>query len=131
MAQRIGIDTGGTFTDFVLVDAESGEMRTAKVPSTPSEPRRAVENGLRKLADGGAFDVERLVVGSTVATNSVIERRGPRLFFVTNEGFTDVPSRAVFSHDGQRAFVGDFTGKVRVWALKDNRPVGELTTNPE
>lgn len=47
------------------------------------------------------------------------------------DGFTDVPSKAVFSHDGDRVFVGDFTGKVRAWALKDNKPVGELTTNPD
>lgn len=46
------------------------------------------------------------------------------------EGFTDIPSRAVFSNDGERVFVGDFTGKIRVWALKGNQPVGELTTNP-
>lgn len=50
------------------------------------------------------------------------------------EGFTDIPLRAVFSHDGGRVFVGDFTGKVRVWTMKDNmkdnKPVGELTTNP-
>ena len=41
------------------------------------------------------------------------------------------PSRVVFSHDGERVFVGDFTGKVRVWDLKDKKPAGELTTNPE
>jgi mono/diheme cytochrome c family protein len=47
------------------------------------------------------------------------------------EGFTDVPSKVVFSHDGGRVFAGDFTGKVRVWSAKDAKPVGELTTNPE
>jgi WD40 repeat protein len=48
------------------------------------------------------------------------------------EGFTDLPSRVVFSHDGLRVFVGDFTGKVRVWAVKDpKQPIGELTTNPD
>lgn len=47
------------------------------------------------------------------------------------DGFTDLPSRAVFSHDGGRVFVGDFTGKVRVWGVKDGKPVGELTTNPD
>ena len=48
------------------------------------------------------------------------------------EGFTDLPSKAIFSHDGERIFVGDFTGKVRVWNAKDSKaPVGELTTNPE
>jgi WD40 repeat protein len=47
------------------------------------------------------------------------------------DGFTDVPSRVAFAHDGERVFVGDFTGKVRVWTTKDTKPVGELTTNPE
>mgnify|MGYP000729719834 CR=1 FL=1 len=47
------------------------------------------------------------------------------------EGFTDLPSRATFSHDGERAIVGDFTGKVRCWSLKDKHLVGELTTNPD
>jgi WD40 repeat protein len=47
------------------------------------------------------------------------------------DGFTDVPSKAAFAHDGQRVFVGDFTGKIRVWNLKDNKPAGELTTNPD
>jgi len=47
------------------------------------------------------------------------------------EGFKDLPSKAVFSHDGDRLFVGDFTGKVKVWNLKDKEPIGELTTNPE
>lgn len=47
------------------------------------------------------------------------------------EGFTDLPSRAVFSHDGERVFVGDFTGKVRCWNLKDKAPIGELSTNPD
>jgi WD40 repeat protein len=46
-------------------------------------------------------------------------------------GFTDLPSRVVFSHDSQRVFAGDFTGKVRAWNLKDNQPAGELSTNPE
>jgi WD40 repeat protein len=46
------------------------------------------------------------------------------------EGFTDVPLRAVFSHDGERAFVGDFTGTIHVWTVKDGKAVGELTTNP-
>ena len=46
------------------------------------------------------------------------------------DGFTDIPLRAVFSHDAARVFVGDFTGKIRVWTMKDNQPAGELTTNP-
>lgn len=47
------------------------------------------------------------------------------------EGFTDLPSKSVFSHDGHRLFAGDFTGAIRVWDLKTNQPIGELSTNPE
>jgi WD40 repeat protein len=45
--------------------------------------------------------------------------------------FTDLPSRIVFSHDGERVFAGDFTGKIRVWDVKAKKQVGELTTNPD
>jgi WD40 repeat protein len=47
------------------------------------------------------------------------------------DGFTDLPSRVAFSHDGARVFAGDFTGKVRAWDLKEKKPAGELTTNPD
>jgi WD40 repeat protein len=47
------------------------------------------------------------------------------------DGFADLPTRVAFAHDGERLFVGDFTGKVRVWSVKDNKPIGDLTTNPE
>jgi len=47
------------------------------------------------------------------------------------EGFTDLPSRVTFSHDSERAFVGDYTGKVRVWNMKDKQLLGELSTNPD
>jgi WD40 repeat protein len=46
------------------------------------------------------------------------------------DGFTDIPSGAILTHDGERAFVGDFTGKIRVWNVKDKKQIGELTTNP-
>jgi N-methylhydantoinase A len=89
--QRIGIDTGGTFSDFVLLDGDGRVLRRAKVPSQPSDPARAVAAGLAELAAHGPLEVDQVVVGTTVATNAVIERRGPRVLFVTNEGFTDVP----------------------------------------
>jgi N-methylhydantoinase A len=85
---RLGIDTGGTFTDFVLVDESTGETRTAKVPSTPDDPSQAIAAGLTELALDG---VRQLIVGTTIATNSVIQRNGPRVLYVTNRGFEDVP----------------------------------------
>ncbi len=89
MMARIGIDTGGTFTDFVLFDEDGGTFRVAKVPSTPDDPSRAIHAGLQELL--GPDGAHQVVVGTTVATNAVIERRGPEVLFLTNEGFEDVP----------------------------------------
>jgi N-methylhydantoinase A len=89
MTIRIGIDTGGTFTDFVLFDDESGTFRTTKVPSTPDDPSLAIRRGLAQLE--GAGDASRAVVGTTVGTNAIIQRQGPTVHFVTNATFQDVP----------------------------------------
>jgi N-methylhydantoinase A len=80
----VAIDTGGTFTDLVLADAHG--VRCAKVPSTPDDPARAILAGLEQLGARGA----RVVHGTTVGTNAVLERRGARTGFVTNEGFRDL-----------------------------------------
>ncbi len=86
MTVRIGIDTGGTFTDFVLLDR--GEIRVHKVRSTPHDPSQAIVSGLRELVGAnGSLDV---VHGSTVATNAVLERKGGRIALVTTRGFEDV-----------------------------------------
>lgn len=84
----IGIDAGGTFTDLVALDSETGELRVAKVSSTPASPVEAVLEALEKAAVGGA--VRRLVHGTTVATNAILERRGARLCLLATEGFEDV-----------------------------------------
>jgi len=85
----LGIDTGGTFTDFVLVDEERRAVTTAKVPSTPGDPAAAIAAGLTRLQ--GIERVDRVVIGTTVGTNAVLERRGPTVLYVTNRGFEDVP----------------------------------------
>ncbi|MDX1492598.1 MAG: hydantoinase/oxoprolinase family protein [Longimicrobiales bacterium] len=82
----LAVDTGGTFTDLVLLDG--GDIRTLKVPSTPDDPARAVLEGIREIL---SYDPDFLLLhGSTVATNALLERRGARVFLVTNEGFEDV-----------------------------------------
>jgi len=82
----IGIDTGGTFTDFVLVN-DAG-MRSCKVLSTPDNPARAILHGLRQL---GAIDRNcQIVHGTTVGTNAILEGKGARVAFVTNKGFADL-----------------------------------------
>lgn len=83
---RIGIDTGGTFTDFVRLDDHG--ISVHKVRSTPSDPSLAILSGLAELAAGDA--VGEIVHGTTVATNAVLERRVARVALVTTKGFEDV-----------------------------------------
>ncbi|MBX6386590.1 MAG: hydantoinase/oxoprolinase family protein [Microbispora sp.] len=90
---RIGVDTGGTFTDVVLVDEESGRIITTKTPSTPANPADGFMAGVHKVleahAGSRALDaVSALVHGTTVATNQLLEDRGTsHLGFITTEGF--------------------------------------------
>jgi N-methylhydantoinase A len=84
---RIGIDIGGTFTDFVLFDETLGSMRTYKIPSTPSNPADAVLTGLDVLEPGLH---PYIIHGSTVATNALLERKGARTALITTKGFRDV-----------------------------------------
>lgn len=90
MALRIGIDTGGTFTDLVGFDPESARFVYAKQPSTPDRPSTALTAVLSDPEVGDAA-IERIVVGTTVATNAVLRRAGARVIFVTTAGFEDVP----------------------------------------
>jgi N-methylhydantoinase A len=84
----VGIDTGGTFTDVVLVEGDS--IRIHKVPSTPDDPSRAVIQGLREVLGDAALATTRVIHGSTVATNALLERKGARVALVTTAGFEDV-----------------------------------------
>jgi N-methylhydantoinase A len=86
----LGVDTGGTFTDFLLFDEQSGDLALHKVLSTPDAPERAILQG---IADLGIDTRELLLVhGSTVATNAVLEGKGVRTAYVTNKGLADVLS---------------------------------------
>lgn len=81
-----GIDTGGTFTDVVLL--EGGKLRHCKVLSTPDDPSRAIYEGLDRLgvADTGI----KVIHGTTVGTNAVLEGKGARVAYISSEGFADV-----------------------------------------
>ncbi|MEP6569816.1 MAG: hydantoinase/oxoprolinase family protein [Acidobacteriota bacterium] len=87
---RVGVDTGGTFTDFVF--AASGQLEVFKLPSTPSDPSRAIAAGLKTISKTTGVAVQNLEVvhGTTVGTNALLERRGARTALVTTRGFEDV-----------------------------------------
>src|SRR3954467_10593093 len=90
---RIGVDTGGTFTDVVAVDEETGATSTTKTPSTPADPAEGFLTGGRKVLDqlglpGAA--VTAVSHGTTVATNQLLEGKLDRIGFVTTEGYESV-----------------------------------------
>jgi N-methylhydantoinase A len=89
----LGIDIGGTFTDFALFDTETSELLGLKVPSTPHEFAEAVRAGLARLADEHGVDLREIgtvVHGTTIAVNTLIQRTGARLGLLVTEGFRDV-----------------------------------------
>src|SRR5690606_25724796 len=88
MAWVVGCDTGGTFTDLVALSGE-GEMRIAKVPSTPPDFHKGVLAGLEQLGLD-PDEVQLLFHGTTVTTNAVVQKKGARTALVTTAGFRDV-----------------------------------------
>lgn len=90
---RLGIDVGGTFTDLVLIDDQSGQIHYTKTLTTPGSLADGVLTGIEKiLAESGARmqDVDYLVHGTTIGTNALIERKGARVGLITTAGFRDV-----------------------------------------
>src|SRR5262245_55309981 len=82
---RIGVDTGGTFTDFVVI--RDGKIEMFKELSTPRQPDDAIMQGLERIESSS---VKEVIHGSTVATNALLERKGARTALLTTEGFEDV-----------------------------------------
>ncbi|WP_206607899.1 hydantoinase/oxoprolinase family protein [Ferruginivarius sediminum] len=85
----VGVDVGGTFTDFILLDGESGTWRTAKVPTTVGDLSDGFLQGLREL-DVAPSAIDWLVHGTTAGTNAVLERKGAVCGLITTAGFRDV-----------------------------------------
>ena len=89
----VGVDIGGTFTDFMLYDTESGAVHVHKVPCTPREPERAMVSGLAELCTAAGMtpaEVSGVFHGTTVATNAVLEHEGAVAGMITTRGFRDI-----------------------------------------
>jgi N-methylhydantoinase A len=108
---RIGIDTGGTFTDVVALDEETGELTVTKTPSTPHDPAVGFMTGLRKVLDG-TDSVSAVSHGTTVATNKLLEGKVSGLGFVTTEGYE-------FMLEIARQSVPDGYGNSYFWVKPD------------
>ena len=85
----VGIDVGGTFTDFVSYDPQTKAVEVWKNPSTPKDPNDGILTGLGKFENPG--DINNIRLGTTVATNAILERKGATVGYVTTNGFKDIP----------------------------------------
>lgn len=93
MGYMIGVDVGGTFTDFSVFNLETGELFHYKDSSTPGDPSRAIVKGVKDVLEikkAQARDVVYLAHGTTVGTNALIEKKGARVGLITTEGFKDL-----------------------------------------
>ena len=92
-AYAVAVDIGGTFTDISLLDRASGTVWRAKTPSVPSDPSQAFMTGVNMVLEDagiGAADLDRVLHGTTVATNMILENKGARTALVTTRGFRHV-----------------------------------------
>jgi len=90
---RLGCDIGGTFTDFVLVNDDTGEFQINKCLTTPGDPSDAVEAGIREMLETTPDfmpQIEEIIHGTTLVINAIIERKGARTGLITTRGFRDV-----------------------------------------
>jgi len=93
MGWRVGVDSGGTFTDICLFEEETGRIEVWKVPSTPQDPSVAITSGVEEAIarlGAGLADISYFGHGTTVATNALIQRRGVRTGLITTDGFRDL-----------------------------------------
>jgi N-methylhydantoinase A len=93
MRYRLGVDVGGTFTDVLLIDEDSGTSFRAKTPSTPTDQSVGVLNGIEKVCSEAGTTLEEIgqvLHGTTVATNAILEGKGARVGLVTTQGFRQV-----------------------------------------
>ena len=93
MSYRLGVDVGGTFTDLLLVNEKSGQTWSAKVPSTPADQSIGVLNGILKVCERAGIDpkqIDHVMHGTTVATNTVLTGTGARVGLVTTKGYKQV-----------------------------------------
>ena len=90
--KTVAVDTGGTFTDLVVMDQETGEIETLKVPSTPADPSRSIIDGVMEMFQGseGLAGVGALSHGTTVGTNLLVQGKGAKVGLLVTQGFSGI-----------------------------------------
>ena len=116
LSYRLGVDVGGTFTDLLLINEQTGETYSAKVPSTPKDSSVGVLNGVARICAKNSIDpklITHVMHGTTVATNTVLTSSGARVGLVTTRGYRQVLQMA-------RSFV---PGGLGGWVIYNKRPL--------
>ena len=93
MSYRLGVDVGGTFTDLLLVNEKTGALHTAKVPSTPEDSSIGVFNGINRVCANAGVDpsqINTVMHGTTVATNTILTGTGAKVGLITTKGYRQV-----------------------------------------
>ena len=93
MSYRLGVDVGGTFTDFLLINESDGSTYTAKVPSTPDDSSIGVLNGVERICEQSGVnpkDIKLVMHGTTVATNAVLTGNGAKVGLLTTQGYESI-----------------------------------------
>ncbi|MFT4563373.1 MAG: N-methylhydantoinase A [Gammaproteobacteria bacterium] len=120
MTYRLGADVGGTFTDLILIREADGQVFTAKVPSTPEDPSRAVFHGIDRICDQSNIvrsEITHVMHGTTVATNAVLTGSGARVGLITTKGYRQI------LHIGRSFVPGGLGG----WVIYDKtRPLAPM-----
>ena len=107
-----GIDVGGTFTDVVLINTKSGEIRIRKVPTTVKNQAESFLRGLTETGD--LAEVDTIVHGTTVGTNALLERKGARTGLISSKGFRDLLELGRRTRPNDYGMTGDFQPLVKV-----------------
>ena len=123
MTSRLGIDVGGTFTDFLLLNERSGEMRLLKTLSTPEDQSVGILSGIAQLIEETglpASEIRHLLHGTTVSTNIVLEAKGAKVGLLVTENFEQV------LHLARSQTPGPLAG----WIIAKTRPACRSRSNP-
>ncbi|HJU48592.1 MAG TPA: hydantoinase/oxoprolinase family protein [Gaiellaceae bacterium] len=129
----VGVDIGGTFTDFMLYDTESGAVHVHKVHSTPDDPGRAMVAGLVDLCSQAGIEpaaVDAVFHGTTVATNAVLEHRGAEAGMLTTKGFRDIVHIGRHQRPQHYSIMQDIPWQARPFVKRRHRHVASERIAP-
>src|SRR5438045_771368 len=141
--RTVGVDIGGTFTDLMLHDSESGAVHVHKVPSTREEPDRAMVTGLVELCERAGLhsaEIDAVFHATTVATNAVLEHDGALVGMITTRGFRDIVHIGRHQRPEHYSVVQDIPWQARPFVKRRHRkvvtervapPAGDILDEPD